>query len=337
MSSSQGMNYIRNKRKFNKYFKNNMPEGFSTIEGAVGSVNVNDKLHELELEYNKVLQQYTTSYEKLIKTRMVEDIDINSLKGKTARYGGQSYFVTNRGVMRKIMALNPNDLVKFECNPPEREITEAQKRKLISDDVEPLRMEEFSDGTKIYQKCTDVFVKEGGIKVKNLLTKNMGWVDDKGKFFQFKDPTKLPQGCSSAPIKEIRDAEYKLLKKHQKGSDLGPDDECSLHTLPTNIEVEKLNEKLMDIAIEMRDTMGTVETESSESDNKIGQNSTKIDEDIAKLKSQKQIIKELKKEIVSLDGNIRDSRYLVKSEHLKYVTWGISLATLMGIMVFLKK
>jgi len=336
MSSSQGMNYIRNKRKFNKYVKNNMPEGFSTIEGAVGSVNVNDKLHELELEYNKVLQKYTTSYEKLIKTRMVEDIDINSLKGKTARYGGQSYFVTNRGVMRKIMALNPNDLVKFECNPPEREITEAQKRKLISDDVEPLRMEDIG-GTKIYQKCTDVFVKEGGIKVKNLLTKNMGWVDDKGYFVQFKDPTKLPQGCSSAPIKEITDTEYKLLKKHQKGSDLGPDDECSLHTLPTNIEVEKLNEKLMEIAIEMRDTMGTVETESGESDNKIGQNSTKIDEDIAKLNSQKQIIKELKKEIVSLDGNIRDSRYLVKSEHLKYVTWGISLATLMGIMVFLKK
>ena len=335
MSSSQGMNYIRNKRKYKKYIKNNMAEGFSTIEGNVGSINVNDKLRELELEYNKVLQQYTTSYERLIKTKMIQDIDISSLKGKTARYGGQSYFVTNRGVMRKILALNPNDLVKYECNPPEREITEEQKKKLI--EGEPLRMKEFSDGTKIYQKCTDVFVKEGGIKIKNMAPpKNMGWLDDKGKLYQFKDPTKGAKGCSSAPIREIPGPAYILLKDHA-GTDLGPDDECSLHTAPASIEVEKLNEKLMDIAIEMRDTIGTVETESSQNDNKIGENSTKIDEDIAKLNSQKQIIKELKKEIVSLDGNIRDSKYLVNSEHLKYVTWGISLATLIGIMVFLKK
>lgn len=334
MSSNQGMKYIRNKRKYNKYVKNNMAEGFSTIEGNVGSINVNDKLRELELEYNKVLNQYTRSYERLIKTRMIEDIDINSLKGKTARYGGQSYFVTNRGVMRKILATNPNDLVKYDCNPPEREITEEQKRKLI--EGEPLRMKEFSDGTKLYQKCTDVYVKEGGIKIKNMVTKNIGWLDDKGKLYQFKDPVKGAKGCSSAPIREIPGPSYGLLKTHA-GSDLGPDDECSLHTAPASNEVEKLNEKLMEIAIEMRDTIGTVETESSQNDNKIGENSTKIDEDIAKLNSQKQIIKELKNEIVSLDGNIRDSKYLVNSEHLKYVTWGISLATLIGIMVFIKK
>ena len=121
MSSSQGMNYVRNKRKYNRLFKNNMPEGFSTIEGAVGTVDVNEKLRNLEEEYNKVLQKYTESYEKLVKTRMVQDIDISSLKGKTARYGGQNYFVTNRGVMKKILS---NDFSKNECQPPERNITE---------------------------------------------------------------------------------------------------------------------------------------------------------------------------------------------------------------------
>jgi len=70
MSSSQGMRYVKNKRKYNKLFKNNMPEGFSTIEGAVGTVDVNEKLRNLEQEYNKVLNKYTEAYEKLVKTRI---------------------------------------------------------------------------------------------------------------------------------------------------------------------------------------------------------------------------------------------------------------------------
>ena len=332
MSSSQGMRYVKNKRKYNKLFKNNMPEGFSTIEGAVGTVDVNEKLRNLEQEYNKVLNKYTEAYEKLVKTRMVQDIDISSLKGKTAKYGGENYFVTNRGVMRKILS---TDFAKNECQPPERKITEEQKRKLI--EGEPIRFKEYGDGTKLYQKCTDVYVKEGGIIVKNMEGEgNMGWVDDKGKLYQFKDANALPQGCGSAFIKNIPDIAYALLLEHG-GTDLGPQDECSLHTSPASTEVEKLNEQLMEIAVEMRNTIGTVETESSQNDVKLRENSTKIDEDIAKLNSQKQIIKELKNEIVSLDGNIRDSRYLVSSENLKYVSWGISLATLIGIMIFIKK
>lgn len=339
MSSRQGMDFVRNKRRFNKIFKNNMPEGFSTIEGAVGTVDVKDKLRELEQEYNNVLEKYISSYEKLIKTKMVQDIDISNLKGKTAKYKGENYFVTNRGIMKKILpALVKNSdseiWNKIECQPPILNITEEQKRKLV--EGEPIREKNMEDGTKLYQKCTDVYVKDGGIKVKNMTTSNMGWVDDKGKFYQFKDPTKLPQGCSSAIIQDIPDIEYALLLQHA-GTDLGPEDECSLHTSPADTEVEKLNERLMDIAIEMRDTITSVESESSESNVKLDENSGKIEEDIAKLNSQKEIISQLKKEIFSLDGNIRDSRYLVSSENLKYVSWGISLATIIGIMIFLKK
>ena len=80
------------------------------------------------------------------------------------------------------------------------------------------------------------FLKEKYIDIKL----NEYIFDDKGKLYQFKDANALPQGCRSAFIKNIPDIAYALLLEHG-GTDLGPQDECSLHTSPASTEVEKLN------------------------------------------------------------------------------------------------
>ena len=53
-----------------------------------------------------------------------------------------------------------------------------------------------------------------------------------------------------------------------------------------------------------------------------------LDTLITEVKEQRKKIKNLKKEISSLDTTIMDNTYLVKSVNLRYIAWGISLVTI---------
>lgn len=155
----------------------------------------------------------------------------------------------------------------------------------------------------------------------------------------------------------------------KKGKKLGPTDTCYLETFSgmegfgTIIEgnagmpgvmgggnsspqtqansaeekTETYNDELKDLAYEMQTEATKVQNVNSEDNKLIQKNAEKIDGNINELNEQNELIQILKNEITSLDGNIRDANYLVESTNMKYVAWGVSLTTIILLILFLKK
>ena len=62
-----------------------------------------------------------------------------------------------------------------------------------------------------------------------------------------------------------------------------------------------------------------------------------LDEIITNLEADREKIKNLKKEIFSLNGNVRDNKYLVDASNMQYVGWGVSLITLFVLGLYTMK
>ena len=113
----------------------------------------------------------------------------------------------------------------------------------------------------------------------------------------------------------------------------------SLQTITNSAEekTEQLNQQLQDILYDMQNETIQLQNVNNMDNALIQKNAEKIEGDIEKLKEQKKLIQTLKNEISSLDGNIRDARYLVDSTNMKYIAWGVSLTTIILLILFLKK
>jgi hypothetical protein len=323
-------------------------------------------MKDLENKYNDTLLKYKNSYNKMLRHKTVKDVDISHLpyrkSGAVASYAGENYYITDRYVMKKIP--KEGDMREnWECPEPSINITEDQKQKLIMG--VPLRRKEGQNKTVIYQTCNDTNINNGGIQVQDEITKNRAWLNDLGELQQFKDPSAPPKACKSVlnPIPSIK---YEMMKKGKK---LGPTDTCYLETFSgmegfgTIIEgnagisglmgggnssrqsvtdsaetaTEQHNDELKDILYEMQNEATNLQDSINADNRLINDNAKKIEGDINKLDEQKKLIQTLKNEITSLDGNIRDANYLVESTNMKYVAWGVSLTTIILLILFLKK
>ena len=365
MSNKQGKDFKYNKNRYKLRIKNTMCEGMENINniGENGVKVAVNKMKDLENKYNDTLLKYKNSYKKMLIQKTVKDVDISHLpygkSGAIASYGGENYYITDRYVMKKIPT-EGNMREDWECPEPSINITEDQKKKLTMGI--PLRRKQGATKSVIYQTCNDTNINNGGVQVQNEVTKNRGWLNDLGELQQFKDPSAPPKGCKNV-LHQIPAIKYDMLKK---GSKLGPTDTCYLETF-TGMEgfgtvnegfaglvgggasasqtqtasaeekAETYNDTLKDLAYQMQEEARKLQNANSVDNVKIQGNASKIEDDIDELNEQQKLIQTLKKELSSLDGNIRDANYLVESTNMKYVAWGVSLTTIILLILFLKK
>ena len=94
---------------------------------------------------------------------------------------------------------------------------------------------------------------------------------------------------------------------------------------------------MLDIAKEIKSIVDHMKytNRGKDAEIKVGANNFQLEK--AKLLNKRKKIKALEKEIYSLEGNIRDNTFGVKSVNLNYLAWGVSLVTIAGIGFMISK
>jgi len=317
----QGKKFKFNKFKFLELFNNK--EGF--IEG---NTTANDqKMQELESKFRGKLSQYGVIYDEYIKEKLNRDIDISSLLGKTANYGGKEYHISTKGVMRELT--HGHSL--HTCNDPELDITENQKLKLKVGI--PLKVG-WDGSQKIYEKCGDAHIDKTGKVIQSAVSGDTAWLDDYGTKYKFIQGDARHSSCPNGIEQVVPDTLFDMIKT---GDNLAPTDECVRQTLTKQGELHKLNSELIQIASDMKALINGVQVESNADDEEITIQSKSLDEIIKDLTTEREIIKNLKKEIFSLNGNVRDNKYLVDASNMQYIGWGVSLITVLVLGLYTMK
>jgi len=317
----QGKKFKFNKFKFLELFNNK--EGF--IEG---NANQNDEtMQELESRFNAKLNTYGVIYDEYIKEKLVSDIDISTLLGKTATWEKEHYYISRKGVMRKLSSGAQNHV----CLAPSKNITDTQKLKLKVG--MPLQTTVVG-GQTFYEKCGDEHIQTTGKVIQAATIGDTAWLDDLGKKYKFKQGDARHDSCPNGISQTISDIQFNMIKT---GADLGPRNECVRHTLTKEGELNKLNNELTQIAIEMKEIINSVKDNSNADDTKIAEQKKSLDEIIEDLTADREKIKNLKKELYSLDGNVRDNKYLVDASNMQYIGWGVSLITVLVLSLYTMK
>tara|TARA_B110001450_G_scaffold6029_1_gene6256 strand:+ start:1408 stop:2391 length:984 start_codon:yes stop_codon:yes gene_type:complete len=319
----QGKKFKFNKFKFLEIFNNK--EGF--IEGNANANENDEQMKMLETEFNGKLSQYGEAYEDYIKETLVADVDISTLLGKTAKYNNDDYYISRKGVMRKLQW----GYQDHRCPEPTKNITNKQKTKLKVGNPLEKRVEM---GINFFEKCTDKHIDSTGKVITDAITNEVAWLDDLGTKRKFIQPHSRDNSCPNGIEYDVDATTWKMIKS---GEDLGPTDKCVRQTLTKQGRLNRLNNELIMIASEMKSLINNVQVESSEDDNKITLQAKSLDEIITQLNLDRKKIKILKKEIFSLDGNVRDNKYLVDSSNIQYIGWGVSLITVLVLGLYTMK
>jgi len=319
LCNTQGKEFKYNKFKFNKLSNNK-----NIIEGLDGMEDNSAKITELEAMFDGKLQQYGIMYDEYIKEKLVVDIDISHLLDKTVKYNDIEYYISRKGIMRKLTYGYTN----HGCLAPLKTLTEKQKQKLKLG--EPLK-KFTSSGGAFYEKCTDKHIDKTGIIISNSITNEVAWLDDLGVKHQFLQGDARNSSCPNGIEENLSSIKYSMVKS---GGDLGPSDKCDRQTLTKQGALNKLNSELIGIAIEMKTLINSISIETKDEEVAILQKSKSLDEIITSLNGDRNKIQKLKKEIFSLEGNVRDNKYLVDASNMQYIGWGVSLITMLVLALY---
>tara|TARA_B100000795_G_scaffold82696_1_gene59932 strand:+ start:2318 stop:3307 length:990 start_codon:yes stop_codon:yes gene_type:complete len=322
LCNTQGKEFKYNKFKFLELSNNK-----NIIEGMHHGTEESDnslKITELEAKFNGKLQQYGIMYDEYIKEKLVVDIDISHLLDKTVKYNDIEYYISRKGIMRKLSYGYAN----HSCLAPLKTLTEKQKQKLKLG--EPLK-KFISSGGIFYEKCTDSYIDKTGIIISNRITNEVAWLDDLGVKHQFRQGDMRNASCPNGIEETVSSIQYSMVKS---GDSLGPKDICDRQTLTKQGALNKLNSELIGIAVEMKTLINSISVETQDEEVAILQNSKSLDEIITSLNSDRNKIQKLKKEIFSLEGNVIDNKYLVDASNMQYIGWGVSLITMLVLALY---
>lgn len=337
----QGGIFLNNKNKYNQ-------KNIKLIEGNQNMNNPDEsKIDKLVQEYRGLVDRYEMNYEQFVYEKMNTDSNISELFGKVVQYPkdstGKLYFVTQRGVRREIPRTGNNDnlVSKFietakykshECSATPIKINGTQFRALR--EGLPLQYEFNSQFGYNSQKCNDSWVIEGSKLLRDRVSDNIGWIDDLGNLYQFSDPNNKHSSCGDK-IEILNGQEWSLLK--HKTKKLTSADMCPSQTQPLQIQLNKDNQRMLDIAREIKMIVTDMQYNNTgkDEDIKVGTNNFNREKD--RLLKKRQKIKALEKEIYALNGNIRDNTFGVKSVNLNYLAWGVSFVTIAGICFMISK
>lgn len=333
----QGNDFLKNKKRFKSKKK---VEGFRS-----GSTKENARrVRELAAEYNGKVTEYGLEYEKLINRKLNSEDDIYNLFGKTVKFGKKLYFITNNGIRREIN--NPyagrKTLEEFyetarfksyQCPKASVTLNRSQFNSLSKG--KPLKYEYNSVFGARVQKCNDRHILNGSIQVKNNNTGATAWIDDLGSKYIFKDSQNTHRSCGTSVHYGLDGVDWDLI---DNSNELGPEDVCVSQAQNSKLKLNKLNVEMKNLAIRMKAIINDMKSSVDSSDGRINKEAEKFDYEVSKLLKKRNKIDALEKEIFSLNGNIRDNTYGVKSVNLNYLAWGSSFVTLIALyFVMLKK
>jgi hypothetical protein len=305
----------------------NVIEGF--IEGMTPAEQRIKEMDELEMKFNGKLQQYGIIYDEYIKEKLVSNIDVSSVTNKTVKFDKKNYYVSGKGIMREIK----HGLTKHGCDVPELEITPEQRRKLKMG--QPLNKQNLQDGKELFEKCKDEHVINTGIVISNKITHDTAWLDDFGRKHKFTQSDSMHPTCPTGVEKSIDSITYSMISA---GPDYGIGDRCKIEKNGTRETfLNELNKDLIDIAIKMKNIVNGVTSETNQDNIKITTQTKSLDAIIKDLNDERIIIKKLEKEIFSLEGNVRDNKYLVDASNMQYIGWGVSLITVIVLGLYTMK
>lgn len=343
MSSSntiQGGIFLNNK---NKYKKKNIKliEGNQNMYESLESPPNEKQVNRLVQEYRGLVDKYEMNYEQFVYEKMNTESNISELFGKVVQYpknsSGKLYFVTQRGVRREIPRTRKGDnlvsaFVKtkkyqsHECSSTPVKINGTQFRALK--EGLPLKSDYNSKRGYISQKCNDSWVIEGSKLLRDRVSDNIGWIDDLGNLYEFTDPNNKHPSCGDK-IEILNGEQWGLITKKTKP--LTKADVCPSQTQPLQIQLNKDNNRMLEIAKEIKSIVDSMKYDNrgKDAEIKVGSNNFQLEK--AKLLNKRKKIEALEKELFSLEGNIRDNTFGVKSVNLNYLAWGISFVTIAGI------
>ena len=337
----QGDIFLNNKNKYNN-------KNIKLIEGNQNMNEPNEKqVNRLVQEYRGLVDKYEMNYEQFVYEKMNTESNISELFGKVVQYPkgntGKLYFVTQRGVRREIPRTGKADNVvssfvktkkylSHECSTNPVKINGTQFRALKPG--LPLKSDYHSKRGYISQKCNDSWVIEGSKLLRDRVSDNIGWIDDLENLYEFTDPNNKHPSCGDK-IDILNGEQWGLISKKTKP--LTSADVCPSQTQPLQLQLNKDNNRMLDIAKEIKSIVDHMKytNRGKDAEIKVGANNFQLEK--AKLLNKRKKIKALEKEIYSLEGNIRDNTFGVKSVNLNYLAWGVSLVTIAGIGFMISK
>jgi hypothetical protein len=336
MFQSRSKNSLRQGEQFNimrKMYRENIKHiGKNKYVGIREGVTTKD-MSQYEDEFEITLKEYEVEYQKQLKAG---GGDAAGYYGKTITYGGDVYYVTKRGVLRKLMGSGvgktPEQKIDDHLCPSQEETDE-----LLSDDFnklkigEPLKCDDDTTNPEC-QKCRDPHNNKAMFIRSTNPAGDLYWINDFGKKQKFDRGVMEDKTDWTCPKKKT------TLRLSQKQINLIPmnpryklsvDSACTGFTINTGEKsVVFLNNKLIGLAIAMKNEVDKLSEKSSGIDGESANAKRSLDSIIQNLKTKRDTVEKLKKEIQSLNGNIKDNTHLVKSLNLRYMAWFLSLVTL---------
>lgn len=361
-SLKQGEQFKIMQTMFDKAVKNIGKSNYIGIEGATSSGNDDKtKMETLIDDFRTTLDSYKIAYKKHLTSSMSDKNNIKKYYGNTIKAKGYNeiFYITTKGVKRKLEAPPTGDWSKSgqvgwdaytDAHVCPR-ITEANQVDLEIINTwevngQPLRYHknknpQNSDDTHYFQKCPppvgSAVWANGGVFITKEGTAGgpLAWYDHKGKKHDFKDGVTRDLAHNSCPKRSGRTFRIPAVEFNNLMATSG--DKLDENTTCPNIiqagenNITSLNNKLIDLAIEMKNEINSITQRTQDTDEASNEVKQSLDTLIETVREQRKRIKNLKKEIFSLDTTIMDNTYLVKSINLRYIAWGVSLITI-GIL-----
>jgi hypothetical protein len=359
-SLRQGEQFKTMQKMFNKAVKNIGKNNYIGIEGANGNDNDKTKMETLVDEFRRTLNNYKTAYGNHLNSSMSNN-DVTKYYGNTikAKDSDVIFYITTKGVMRKIgtgsgSAPGGNwgltgqrgwdaKTSAHECPMiTENNIVESSIIDNWEVEGEDLKYKERSEPlgekTHYFQKCPPPV---GGAPWANggvFITKDgtaggpLAWYDHKGKKHDFKDNVTRSDAHNSCPKRSGRTYRIPAIEFNNlmetTATKLDENTPCPNIIQAGENNITSLNNRLIDLAIEMKNEINSINQRSGDTDEASTEAKRNLDTLISEIKEQRKKIKKIKKEIHSLDTTITDNARLVKSINLRYIAWGISLVTI---------
>jgi len=345
-SLNQGKQFRTMQQMFNKVIKNIGKSNYIGMEGL--DHDEESKMDSLTKSFRNTLVEYEESFRLHLAGAMSNENNLVQYYGKTIASGGALYWITNNGVKRELKAPEDNT---YSIHTPEgrKKTAIAHGCKLSEDDLDiatlnlfetgqPLKFKQNSslenaagEGRYIWQKCNSQW-ENGGHFIKREGSEELGWYDWKGTKHLF-EPGLLkdnihnscPKRSSNKPTYEVKANEWNLMNK---GGTLNKNSPCPGPQEDGKPTIILLNNKLIELAKEMKIEIDDINNRSSDTRDSSNEVNMAVTMLINELTQHRKQVKELQKEIFSLDTTITDNKHLVKAINLRYVTWGISLITI---------
>jgi hypothetical protein len=344
MFQSSNKNSLRQGEQFDKmremYRQNIKHIGKNNYNGIREGATSQEKMQEYYDAFETTLDEYEDAYNRKLNYKRG---DLSDYNGKTITYDDSIYFVTKKGVLRELSGIGTTSTV-------EEKITRHQCP-LVATNNNPITKKIFdklngrkgppiicNDSTEVCQKCGDRVVKNGSAFVTNTgAGGRLYWVNDSGYKQLFNQDVYKKDTHDTCP--KNRDTlsmsadKISLIPNHKTKPTLLGESPCTGFLYGDGSVIE-LNSKLIRLAINMKKEIETIQNSSATTDGEIGLANKSLNLIIANLSEKRDSIKNLKKEIQSLDGNIMDNTHLVKSINLRYIAWVLSFVTILLLGVY---